>query len=58
MRFDLLSPSMNVYSGYNQPVIKHYGPENVAKLWKVAKKYDPKGVFQKLVPGGQKLPKQ
>ncbi|KAI0409184.1 hypothetical protein F4802DRAFT_615689 [Xylaria palmicola] len=47
---------MLTYSGYNQPVIESYGPENVAKMRGVQKKYDPNGVFQRLVPGGQKLP--
>lgn len=40
-----------------QEVIKGYGRENVGRLWLVAKRYDPAGVFQRLVPGGQKLPR-
>jgi hypothetical protein len=49
---------MLTYSGYGQPAIASYGKENVAKLHKIAKAYDPTGVFQRLVPGGQKLPKK
>ncbi|EFW22297.1 hypothetical protein D8B26_000997 [Coccidioides posadasii str. Silveira] len=49
---------MLTFSAYDQPAIASYGDENVAKLHEVAKKYDPKGVFQRLVPGGQKLPAQ
>ncbi|KAI1654038.1 putative FAD-binding oxidoreductase [Daldinia decipiens] len=41
----------------DQPVIEHYGQENVAKLNETARKYDPDGVFQTLAPGGFKLPK-
>ncbi|KAK4235973.1 bifunctional solanapyrone synthase [Achaetomium macrosporum] len=41
---------------HKQPVISSYGPENVARLKAVQKKYDPDRVFQRLVPGGQKLP--
>jgi hypothetical protein len=44
-------------ASYDQDVIGHYGKENVAKLLEVQKKYDPNMVFQKLVPGGFKLPK-
>jgi phage protein D len=47
---------MVTYSGYDQPAIASYGEENVNFLKKVAQKYDPSAVFQKLVPGGQKLP--
>jgi len=49
---------MLTYSGYNQPAIASYGPENVAYLLEVQKQYDPSRVFQRLVPGGQKLPQQ
>ncbi|PGH15342.1 hypothetical protein AJ79_02508 [Helicocarpus griseus UAMH5409] len=38
-----------------QSVIPGYGAENVAKLREVAKKYDPTGVFQTLMPGGFKI---
>lgn len=47
---------MLTYSGWNQPAISSYGAENVAKLKEIAARYDPTGVFQRLVPGGQKLP--
>jgi hypothetical protein len=43
------------YSAYNQKVIEGYGPDSVAFLKRVSKKYDPTGVFLRLV-GGQKLP--
>lgn len=39
-----------------QPVIASYGEENVQRLRAVQKVYDPHLVFQKLVPGGQKIP--
>ena len=47
-----------VYMNYAmdwQNVIGSYGAENVAKLRKVSKTYDPNGVFQNNVPGGFKL---
>ncbi|KAI1111367.1 FAD-binding domain-containing protein [Nemania sp. NC0429] len=47
---------MLTYSGYDQKVIESYGEENVKKMLEVQKAYDPNGVFQRLVPGGQKLP--
>ncbi|DAA76247.1 TPA_exp: putative FAD-binding oxidoreductase [Trichophyton benhamiae CBS 112371] len=50
--------SMLTYCGYNQAAIASYGPNNVDRLWQVQRKYDPKAVFQRLVPGGQKLPPQ
>ena len=43
------------YARPSEPVIQGYGAENQAFLQKVSKKYDPDGVFQKLVPGGFKL---
>ena len=39
-----------------QPVLASYGEANVRRLQAVQKLYDPDLVFQKLVPGGQKLP--
>ncbi|RYP80488.1 hypothetical protein DL770_006205 [Monosporascus sp. CRB-9-2] len=39
-----------------QPVLASYGPENVQKLRDVKQAYDPAEVFQRLVPGGQKIP--
>ncbi|KAL7622052.1 hypothetical protein AAE478_007553 [Parahypoxylon ruwenzoriense] len=49
---------MVTYSGYDQPALASYGPENVQKLFDVQAAYDPNKVFQRLVPGGQKLPTQ
>ncbi|KAI0117947.1 putative FAD-binding oxidoreductase [Nemania sp. FL0031] len=40
----------------SQDVIGHYGNKSVAKLRGVQRRYDPREVFQKLVPGGFKLP--
>ena len=44
------------YADSSQKVFQSFGADNVAKLKAVSKKYDPKGVFQKRVPGGFKLP--
>ncbi|KAI1080736.1 putative FAD-binding oxidoreductase [Whalleya microplaca] len=63
-KIDAASKSTGNYVDYifmndasaNQPVIEHYGPDNVAKMREVQSKYDPDLVFQKLVPGGFKLP--
>ncbi|KAI1328429.1 FAD-binding domain-containing protein [Xylariaceae sp. FL0255] len=41
-----------------QPVIASYGEANVMRLRSVQKVYDPDLVFQRLVPGGQKIPAQ
>jgi hypothetical protein len=38
-------------------VIAGYGGDNVRRLWQVARQYDERGMFQSLVPGGQKLPR-
>ncbi|KAL1603089.1 hypothetical protein SLS59_004746 [Nothophoma quercina] len=43
------------YGGPYQNVVPSYGDENLAKLKTIAKKYDPKAVFQTLQPGGYKL---
>lgn len=43
-------------ASHDQDVIKHYGPENVRRLKHVQRKYDPSLIFQRLVPGGWKLP--
>jgi len=43
-------------TGIDQKVIASYGDAQVKELVKVSKKYDPKGVFQKLAKGGSKLP--
>lgn len=47
---------MLTYSGYNQPAIASYGEENVNRLKAIRDIYDPELVFERLVPGGQKLP--
>lgn len=39
-----------------QDVIGHYGNGSVAKLRAAQRRYDPRGIFQTLVPGGFKLP--
>lgn len=43
------------YADPSQDPFASYGEESRAFLQKVAKDYDPSGVFQKLVPGGFKL---
>lgn len=44
------------YANIKQQPIATYGEENVEKLRKASKKYDPNGVFQKLRGSGHKLP--
>ncbi|KAI9746929.1 MAG: hypothetical protein M1835_002318, partial [Candelina submexicana] len=44
------------YADTKQNPIAGYGQANVDKLVAASKKYDPAQVFQKLVPGGFKLP--
>ena len=44
------------YANQVQDPITSYGRENVAGLKKAAERYDPRGVFQRQVPGGFKLP--
>ncbi|KAL9019301.1 MAG: hypothetical protein Q9185_003379 [Variospora sp. 1 TL-2023] len=43
------------YASEDLDPIGSYGPDNVRKIKDVSAKYDPLGVFQKLVPGGFKL---
>jgi FAD/FMN-containing dehydrogenase len=43
------------YASPWQEVIQSYGARNVEKMRNVSKKYDPRGIFQKKVPGGFKL---
>ncbi|KAK7959061.1 FAD-binding oxidoreductase [Apiospora aurea] len=43
-------------AGADQAVIAHYGARNVARLRRVQEAYDLGLVFQRLVPGGFKLP--
>ncbi|KAL6875000.1 hypothetical protein J3F83DRAFT_712930 [Trichoderma novae-zelandiae] len=52
----VLNPYIDVnHAGRKQNPIASFGPSNVAFLKQVAKIVDPKGVFQKLLPGGFKL---
>ena len=47
-----------VYANYadkSQGVYRSWGADNVAKLRAASRKYDPRGVFQKRVPGGLKV---
>ncbi len=44
------------YANQDQDPILTYGRENVARLRAAARRYDPRGVFQRQVPGGFKLP--
>lgn len=44
------------YADPNQDPIGSYGADNVAHLTQVSRKYDPRRVFQRQVPGGFKLP--
>ncbi|KAK8123110.1 hypothetical protein PG984_011780 [Apiospora sp. TS-2023a] len=46
---------LNFAGGFQDP-ISGYGAKNIAFLQRVAAQYDPQGVFQKLMPGGFKLP--
>ncbi|KAF2649454.1 FAD-binding domain-containing protein [Lophiostoma macrostomum CBS 122681] len=43
------------YAAPGQEPLRSYGKKNFAALTEVSRKYDPNGVFQKLVPGGFKL---
>jgi len=43
------------YADNSQDPFASYGKENKARLQAVSRKYDPNGVFQKVVPGGFKL---
>ncbi|KAL4876958.1 hypothetical protein BJY04DRAFT_231249 [Aspergillus karnatakaensis] len=43
------------YAAAGQSPLEGYGSENVAFLQRVARKHDPAGVFQRLVPGGFKI---
>ncbi|KAF1920383.1 hypothetical protein BDU57DRAFT_552788 [Ampelomyces quisqualis] len=45
------------YADNTQDPLKGYGEENVKKMKAAAKKYDPFGVFQNLVPGDFKISK-
>lgn len=43
------------YADPSQDPIRSYGEENVKRLRKTSRRYDPKGVFQRQAPGGFKL---
>ena len=45
------------YADKTQDPLKSYGAESVKKMKAAAKKYDPFGIFQNLVPGGFKINK-
>lgn len=40
---------------HRQPVINSYGRDNVKRLRAIQREYDPKQLFHKLIPGGQKI---
>jgi hypothetical protein len=44
------------YAGGIQDVFSSYGQSSIQFMKEVSSRYDPAGVFQKLVPGGFKLP--
>lgn len=43
------------YADKDQNPLSTYGADKVAFMKKVAKKYDPLGVYQRLLPGGFKI---
>ena len=43
---------------YKEHVFDGYSAESLEQLKEASKKYDPEGFFQKVVPGGFKLPLQ
>ena len=45
-------------ASWDQDVIGGYGAQNVRRLREVARRYDPQRVFQRLVKGGFKLPRE
>lgn len=45
------------YADISQNVYQSWGGNSVAKFRAASKKYDPRGVFQIMVPGGYKIPK-
>ncbi|KAL4770173.1 hypothetical protein BDW60DRAFT_90696 [Aspergillus nidulans var. acristatus] len=45
------------YAAEWQDVVAGYGEESVRELWRVSRRYDPRGIFQERVPGGFKLPR-
>lgn len=45
------------YAAQDQDPLGSYGEENLARLRAVSGKFDPRGMFQRNVPGGFKLVK-
>lgn len=43
------------YADHDQDPLSAYGADNVDFMKKVAEKYDPTGVYQRLMPGGFKI---
>lgn len=43
------------YAGEHHDPLGGYGAANIKTMKQLSQKYDPQGVFQKLVPGGWKL---
>jgi len=43
------------YAHPDQHPLESYGADNLQHLEEASRKFDPEGVFQKLVPGGFKL---
>lgn len=43
------------YADKSQNPLRSYGSDNLRKLRRIAREYDPKEVFQTMVPGGFKL---
>ncbi|BCS13741.1 oxidoreductase, FAD-binding [Aspergillus luchuensis IFO 4308] len=44
------------YAAQWQDPIASYGPESVSRLQRISREVDPTGVFQRMVPGGFKIP--
>ncbi|KAL9636720.1 MAG: hypothetical protein Q9204_002144 [Flavoplaca sp. TL-2023a] len=43
------------YGHKDQKILEGYGKQSIARLQAVSRKYDPRGFFQQMVPGGFKL---
>lgn len=43
------------YSDISQDPLSTYGENNIKQMQEVAVKYDPNGIYQRLVPGGFKI---
>lgn len=44
-------------ASFDQDVIGHYGEQSVRRMREVLGRWDPEGVWERLVPGGFKVPK-